>query len=57
VGGIHQARVDVFAKDLLLVPVHLGVHWCMAVVDRRQRRLAYYDSLGGENPLLLKVHA
>ena len=24
-------QVDIFAKDYLLVPVHLGMHWCMAV--------------------------
>ena len=26
-------KVDVFSYDLLLVPVHLGMHWCLAVVD------------------------
>ena len=24
-------RVDVFAQDYILVPVHLGMHWCLAV--------------------------
>ncbi|KIH51212.1 hypothetical protein ANCDUO_18704 [Ancylostoma duodenale] len=24
-------KVDIFAHDVLLVPVHLSVHWCMAV--------------------------
>ena len=23
--------VDVFAMDYILVPVHLGMHWCLAV--------------------------
>ena len=26
-------KVDVFSYDILLVPVHLGMHWCLAVVD------------------------
>ena len=41
--------------DLLFVPVHLGVHWCMAVVDMRQRQLAYYDSLHSDNPECFQV--
>lgn len=24
-------KVDVFSVDILLVPIHLGVHWCLAV--------------------------
>lgn len=42
-------KVDVFAMDLLLVPVHLGVHWCLAVVDFRKKTISYYDSMGGSN--------
>ncbi|XP_073519293.1 sentrin-specific protease 1 isoform X2 [Phyllobates terribilis] len=42
-------KVDVFAADVLLVPVHLGVHWCLAVVDFRKKTVTYYDSMGGLN--------
>lgn len=24
-------KMDIFSKDILLVPVHLGVHWCLSV--------------------------
>lgn len=24
-------RVDIFSKDYILIPVHLGMHWCLAV--------------------------
>ena len=24
-------QVDIFAMDLVVVPVHLGMHWCLAV--------------------------
>ncbi|MEB3185793.1 MAG: Ulp1 family isopeptidase [Cyanobacteriota bacterium] len=30
--------------DLIIVPVHQGAHWTLAVVDLRNRRLLYYDS-------------
>ncbi|XP_055327636.1 sentrin-specific protease 1-like isoform X2 [Paramacrobiotus metropolitanus] len=42
-------KVDIFSYDLLLVPVHLGSHWCLAVMDMRERRINYYDSLGKAN--------
>ncbi|KAM5181289.1 sentrin-specific protease 1 isoform 2-T2 [Mantella aurantiaca] len=42
-------KVDVFCADILLVPVHLGVHWCLAVVDFRKKTITYYDSMGGQN--------
>ena len=29
-------RVDVFAVDYILVPVHLGMHWCLAVSNVTQ---------------------
>ncbi|XP_063964493.1 sentrin-specific protease 1-like [Lytechinus pictus] len=42
-------RVDVFTKDLLLVPVHLGMHWCLAVIDFRNKTIIFYDSMGSHN--------
>ncbi|CAL1606189.1 unnamed protein product [Knipowitschia caucasica] len=42
-------RMDIFSKDILLVPVHLGVHWCLSVVDFRKKNVLYFDSMGGNN--------
>lgn len=42
-------KMDIFAKDILLVPVHLGVHWCLSVVDFRKKSIMYFDSMGGNN--------
>ncbi|XP_030410341.1 sentrin-specific protease 1 isoform X1 [Gopherus evgoodei] len=42
-------KVDVFSADVLLVPIHLGVHWCLAVIDFRKKTITYYDSMGGIN--------
>lgn len=42
-------QTDIFAYDKVLLPVHLGVHWCLAVINIKERRTEYYDSLGGSN--------
>lgn len=42
-------RMDIFSRDILLVPVHLGVHWCLSVVDFRKKAVMYFDSMGGNN--------
>ncbi|KAF8321708.1 cysteine proteinase [Clavulina sp. PMI_390] len=40
-------RVDVFAKDAVLIPINLGnAHWTFACVNMRLKRIEYYDSLG-----------
>lgn len=40
-------------RPQLFVPVHLGTHWCLAVVNVAQQRFEYYDSLGHPNPACL----
>eukprot|EP00058_Branchiostoma_floridae_P025288 XP_002610778.1 hypothetical protein BRAFLDRAFT_126316 [Branchiostoma floridae] len=42
-------KTDIFTMDLVLVPIHLEVHWCMAVIDIRRKCIKYYDSMGGPN--------
>ncbi|KAJ2512151.1 SUMO1 sentrin specific peptidase 1 [Coemansia sp. RSA 2049] len=59
-GGYAQVRrwtrrVDLFKKDLVIVPVHLGVHWCCAVIDFRARAIRYYDAMGGDNTGALEL--
>lgn len=46
-------KVDIFAQDLLVVPIHLDIHWCMLIVDFRDKSIVYYDSMGGNNPKCL----
>lgn len=38
--------VDLFAFDLILVPLHLGIHWAMAMIDFRSKTVKSYDSMG-----------
>uniref|UniRef100_A0A8C5P8K0 SUMO specific peptidase 1 n=1 Tax=Leptobrachium leishanense TaxID=445787 RepID=A0A8C5P8K0_9ANUR len=42
-------KVDIFSMNVILVPIHLGVHWCLAVIDFRKKSITYYDSMGGLN--------
>jgi len=43
-------EVDVFAKDMLICPIHChGNHWTLALVNFCDKRIEYYDSLS-ENP-------
>ncbi|AXI23881.1 C-terminal catalytic domain [Cardinium endosymbiont of Sogatella furcifera] len=42
-------KIDLFSYDIVLVPIHLGNHWCLVVIDLRKKTIRYYDSLGNAN--------
>uniref|UniRef100_A0A183I4X9 ULP_PROTEASE domain-containing protein n=1 Tax=Onchocerca flexuosa TaxID=387005 RepID=A0A183I4X9_9BILA len=48
-------KIDIFSYELLLVPVHLGAHWCLTVIDFKNRIIDYYDSMGGSNDHCLDI--
>lgn len=56
-GGVHRwvDEVDLLGKDLLLVPIHMGAHWCLAAIDFQLQHLCYYDSMLGENRKCLQL--
>ncbi|XP_047446535.1 sentrin-specific protease 5-like [Mugil cephalus] len=39
-------QVDLFSKSLLLVPIHLEVHWCLVTADIVRKKICLYDSQG-----------
>ncbi|CAL2047953.1 unnamed protein product [Caenorhabditis brenneri] len=41
----YTRKIDLFSFEIILVPVHLGMHWCMAVIDMVERKIELYDSL------------
>ncbi|XP_010140524.1 PREDICTED: sentrin-specific protease 2-like, partial [Buceros rhinoceros silvestris] len=50
-GGYEAVRrwtrgVDLFQQDLILVPIHLRVHWALVVIDIRRKTIKYFDSMG-----------
>lgn len=42
-------KVDIFSYDYIIIPVHLGMHWCLCIVDFKKKSIQYYDSMGGNN--------
>ena len=46
-------KVDILQQDVILIPVHLERHWCLATVCPKEKAIRYYDSLGGRNLELL----
>uniref|UniRef100_A0A1A9ZPS9 Ubiquitin-like protease family profile domain-containing protein n=1 Tax=Glossina pallidipes TaxID=7398 RepID=A0A1A9ZPS9_GLOPL len=49
-------KVDIFARDILPVPVHVGgIHWCMAIIYLKDCTIKYYNSMGIPNSNVLKA--
>ncbi|KAI9249635.1 hypothetical protein BY458DRAFT_525396 [Sporodiniella umbellata] len=40
-------RVDIFSKDLILVPINKAYHWVLGVIDMKKKKVSVYDSLNG----------
>jgi sentrin-specific protease 1 len=38
-------NVKLFEMDKIIIPIHLGVHWSLAVINIKEKRLEYRDSL------------
>ena len=48
-------QVDLFSCSLVFVPVYLGTHWCLGVVDMETKEIKYYDSMGGNTSRCLEA--
>ncbi|KAI8612855.1 hypothetical protein BC830DRAFT_1161778 [Chytriomyces sp. MP71] len=49
-------KFDLFSLDYVIIPVHMGMHWCCSVINFRLKRIEYYDSLYGGNALLFRLY-
>ena len=50
-----RAKIDAFQLERILFPVNLdNKHWTLAVVNVRDKRFEYYDSMGGTNPTAMQ---
>ncbi|KAI3713766.1 hypothetical protein L1987_72352 [Smallanthus sonchifolius] len=43
--------------DKIFVPVHKQIHWCLAVIDKKEEKIQYLDSLGGIDKQVMRVLA
>ncbi|XP_068661555.1 ubiquitin-like-specific protease ESD4 isoform X2 [Aristolochia californica] len=41
--------------DKIFVPIHKEVHWCLAVINLKDEKFQYLDSLGGRDSRVLNV--
>ncbi|XP_043275305.1 sentrin-specific protease 1-like [Venturia canescens] len=46
-------KVNIFEYRKVIIPIHMGNHWCLAVIDIIFGQIRYYDSLGGSQPRYL----
>ncbi|KAK4380035.1 hypothetical protein RND71_001897 [Anisodus tanguticus] len=46
-----------FECDKIFVPIHKQVHWCLAVINKKDEKFQYLDSLGGRDNQVLRVLA
>ncbi|KAK7329442.1 hypothetical protein VNO77_23611 [Canavalia gladiata] len=43
--------------DKIFVPIHQEIHWCLAVINKKDEKFQYLDSLNGKDSRVLKVLA
>jgi len=50
-----RAKVDIVSMDKVIIPIHVDdSHWSLCVINFRDKRFEFYDSLGGSNPECLQ---
>ncbi|GAB4851292.1 hypothetical protein Ancab_030588 [Ancistrocladus abbreviatus] len=43
--------------DKIFVPIHKEIHWCLAVINKKDEKFQYLDSLGGRDTKVMNVLA
>ncbi|XP_047314973.1 ubiquitin-like-specific protease ESD4 [Impatiens glandulifera] len=43
--------------DKIFIPVHKEIHWCLAVINKKDQKFQYLDSLGGTDSRVLNILA
>jgi len=45
----------IFSHDIMIVPVHLKMHWACGFLDFRKKTIELYDSLGISETIFFKI--
>ncbi|PKU30331.1 sentrin-specific protease hypothetical protein [Limosa lapponica baueri] len=48
-------NMDLFKQDIILVPVHLRLHWTLAVIDVREKIIKHFDSMGQKGDAICQI--
>uniref|UniRef100_A0A0D9VV63 Ubiquitin-like protease family profile domain-containing protein n=1 Tax=Leersia perrieri TaxID=77586 RepID=A0A0D9VV63_9ORYZ len=48
---------NTFFYKKIFVPVHIGMHWCLAIINMKDRSFQYLDSLGSVDHVVLNILA
>ncbi|KAL4570293.1 hypothetical protein LXL04_025945 [Taraxacum kok-saghyz] len=43
--------------DKIFIPVHKSIHWCLAIINKKEEKFQYLDSLGGIDKQVMRVLA
>ncbi|KAH7513368.1 hypothetical protein FEM48_Zijuj12G0192700 [Ziziphus jujuba var. spinosa] len=43
--------------DKIFVPVHKEIHWCLAIINKKDKKFQYLDSLRGKDTRVMKILA
>jgi hypothetical protein len=48
-------NIPITQRDLIFIPINItNTHWTLVAIDRRRKRISYYDSLRGDGTLYLQ---
>ncbi|CAE6516581.1 unnamed protein product [Rhizoctonia solani] len=54
--GKWTKKIDIFKKDVVLIPVNLGnAHWTCAAINFQKKRIEYHDSMGRKRGKIYKI--
>ncbi|CAK9328988.1 unnamed protein product [Citrullus colocynthis] len=52
-----KLKYELIDCDKIFVPIHREIHWCLAVINKKEKKFQYLDSLKGMDSHVLKTLA